>query len=202
MALFECNQCKKKVPRAQVLTHLKVEHDFVPSVSERAHEFFYKELKVKEQSGPKRTLRDAGTTVSKVRASLRKHFKSKKDSIKCEICGDEISRSNIPRHFRRAHPTVQVQFEVRGGKLVENLTRRSLLRFYDRETKKADGECECPICLSKIAIKRLKGHLRKSHGHDIDRIREQLKIGEDRGERSEDLFDRGRVYRGGGASPK
>jgi len=199
MTLFECNQCKKKVPKTQVLNHLKSAHGFVPTTTERAHEFFFKSVSSKTVGNKFNSSRASGITNRERLDSLRKQYKSKVPKIKCDICNAELNRDKVLRHFRRAHPTVDLDFEVRNGQLVERLTRREILRFFERESEKQGADLQCPICKSGILRRRLKGHLRK-HGYDVDKLQTQLDT--DRREYGEDLFDRASVFRGGGANPR
>lgn len=198
--MFQCNQCKKKVSKGKVVSHLKEAHGFSPQNTDRAHEFFFTEITESQKFAGKPFKSSEKTQKDAVIRSLKKQFASTEKLITCEFCSINIKRSRILLHLSKVHGISGLNLNVENGNLNQNFTRKQIIALFEKSMIGEDMTCKCPFCKTEIKKSKLKKHIMHSHKFDVDSIRKSLDT--DRNETSQDIFDRKKVFQGGGVTPR
>jgi len=125
--MYQCKQCRKKIPLALLRQHLKNKHDFVPSdrfADDVVAEYFFRRVTVEFVRKYKKRDKEGGgcAVVNADSIGVVKRSKSEleiksslvavdgnvSDFVVCEYCGESLKRKNIKRHYMKVHLSDEV----------------------------------------------------------------------------------------------
>lgn len=111
---YRCKQCKKKVAKSAVISHLNNAHDFHPQNEELAHEYYFDEIEVSVSSPLKanktsnvqsRKLVSEHENLAKQAKIASIYYSSAKrgELIKCPICNNKLTKRKYKQHMYLQH---------------------------------------------------------------------------------------------------